>query len=182
MKTDPQSRSGEGRHRLPLTPTLSPLRGAREHTESAAKTKRRTWTHRSTSARTRRLRTHSKFRLRRTRRPIFRPMTRLRCCESCASRRSMIPTRPIPARRRGQAPRARRRQRRSRAKNRLPDQIRRTTPLLPTCRIPVRGLRVPIGRPSLPPSSRRGLGRRKTRSSSRASLARRRNVWLSERA
>src|SRR5262249_13461440 len=36
-RLDPQSRSGEGRHELPLTPTLSPLRGAREHTEHAAK-------------------------------------------------------------------------------------------------------------------------------------------------
>src|SRR6266478_5354177 len=31
-----QSRAGEGRDKLPLTPTLSPLRGAREHTEIAA--------------------------------------------------------------------------------------------------------------------------------------------------
>src|SRR5262245_21526961 len=42
-------------------------------------------------------------------------------------------------------------------------------------RIPASGLRVPIGKPSFPPSSHRGLGRRKTRSSSPASLARRKS-------
>ncbi len=36
---DQQSRAGEGRHKLPLTPTLSPLRGARERTAFAARSR-----------------------------------------------------------------------------------------------------------------------------------------------